>query len=336
MRILIATGIYPPTIGGPAQYAVELGEAFKASGHVVRVLTYGKIERFFPFGLRHLYVFLRALFMMPTTDLLIALDTISTGLPATLAAKILRVRCTVRIGGDFLWETFVERTKNPLTLPEFYTHLHLLSVKEKVIFSLQKFLLRIVDDIVFTTDWQRRLWENPYHLTREKCHMIENAYVLTPQSSPRIPLSTPEKCFLWAGRPIVLKNLPLLTQVFEELHTKGVSVRLECVTGVSHVELIKKIGESYAVILPSLSDVSPNVILDGVRAGVPFIMTKHTGISDRLFGAGLFVDPTSKEEILNAVLALCDEGVYRKCQSALNNLSYVHTYEDIAKEFLTL
>lgn len=336
MRILIATGIYPPTIGGPAQYAVGLERALEASGHTVRVLTYGRGERLLPFGLRHIYVFIRAVFVMPRTDLLIALDTISTGLPAVCAARVFGVKSTVRLGGDFLWETYVERTKNPVTLPEFYAHLNILSLKEKVIFKLQKFLLHIVDIVVFTTDWQMRLWEKPYRIPGEKCRIIENAYELTPGTTTPVSLPGALKPFLWAGRPITLKNLSLLTQVFENAKVKRLSARLECVTGVSHDELMKKVRESYAVILPSLSDVSPNIILDGIKAGKPFIMTKHTGISERVGHAGLFINPMKQEEIVDAVVALCQEKTYQGYQQAISELSYVHTYEDIAKEFLSL
>jgi len=336
MRILIATGIYPPSIGGPAQYAVGLKQAFEASGHIVHVLTYGRLEHILPLGLRHVYIFLRAIFAMPRVDLLIALDTISAGLPATLAAKILGVRSVVRLGGDFLWETYVERTQDPLILPDFYAHLHRLSHKEKLIFRLQKFLLRLVDVIVFSTDWQARLSKTPYGLSEKPCHIIENAYTFSPKNISESEPLPDEKIFLWAGRPITLKNLPLLKQAFEEVKAQGISVSLECVSGVSHGELMDKVRGSYAVILPSFSDVSPNFILDGIHAGKPFIMTQHTGIRERLKGAGIFIDPMNKEEIVSAVVSLCQEKTYRECQATLNTLSYSHTYEDIAKEFLTL
>jgi len=42
MKILIATGIFPPDIGGPALYSQKLAEEFSSRGLVVSVITYGK------------------------------------------------------------------------------------------------------------------------------------------------------------------------------------------------------------------------------------------------------------------------------------------------------
>ena len=47
-KILICTGIYPPRIGGPAQYAKEVKEELERRGNIVKVLTY-KLE----YKLRH-------------------------------------------------------------------------------------------------------------------------------------------------------------------------------------------------------------------------------------------------------------------------------------------
>ena len=58
MRIFIATGIYPPKIGGPAQYAQNLKEALEKLGHRVVVKTYG-IEDRLPTGVRHLFFFFK-------------------------------------------------------------------------------------------------------------------------------------------------------------------------------------------------------------------------------------------------------------------------------------
>ena len=63
MKILIATGIYPPDIGGPAQYARGVEEAWKKEGHEVKVLAF-RLERKIPTGIRHLYYFFRVLFSL--------------------------------------------------------------------------------------------------------------------------------------------------------------------------------------------------------------------------------------------------------------------------------
>ncbi|MBU2219306.1 hypothetical protein KKG15_02345, partial [Patescibacteria group bacterium] len=83
MRILIATGIYPPDIGGPATYAKNLADEFLRRGCGVKVITYS-IEKKLPLGIRHFVYFLKTIFNFRKTSVIIALDTFSVGLPSVL------------------------------------------------------------------------------------------------------------------------------------------------------------------------------------------------------------------------------------------------------------
>ena len=58
MKIVIATGIYPPQIGGPAQYAWGLAEALRTQNHDVKVVTFSTLLRI-PTGVRHVVVALK-------------------------------------------------------------------------------------------------------------------------------------------------------------------------------------------------------------------------------------------------------------------------------------
>ncbi|MBU4256800.1 glycosyltransferase, partial [Patescibacteria group bacterium] len=119
LKILIATGIFPPDIGGPAKYAKNLSEEFLKRGNEVNVLAY-KTEKKLPIGIRHCLYFFRVVFNLHKTDLIIALDTFSVGLPAVIAAKIFNKKIIIRTGGDFFWESYVERSGNLITLKQFY------------------------------------------------------------------------------------------------------------------------------------------------------------------------------------------------------------------------
>src|SRR3989338_9856968 len=121
MKILIATGIYPPDIGGPAQYARGVEEAWKKEGHNVKVLAF-RFERKLPTGIRHLYYFLRVLFSLPGTDFVFSPDTWSAAFPATLACKLAGKKIIIRTGGDFFCEWYVERTGDRVLLRDFYSN----------------------------------------------------------------------------------------------------------------------------------------------------------------------------------------------------------------------
>src|SRR5688572_8529426 len=108
MRILIATGIYPPAIGGPAQYAKGLEDAFRHMGHLVTIKTYGTVEQKLPVGVRHVYFALKSMWAYFRADKIIVLDTFSVAWPMAMLASVFRKKYTIRTGGDFLWEAYVE------------------------------------------------------------------------------------------------------------------------------------------------------------------------------------------------------------------------------------
>ncbi len=45
--------------------------------------------------------------------MVVALDTYSVAFPAVLAAMLFRKKLVLRVGGDFLWEQYLERVKKP-------------------------------------------------------------------------------------------------------------------------------------------------------------------------------------------------------------------------------
>src|SRR3989344_2808133 len=172
MRILIATGIYPPEIGGPAEYAKNLKEVWSKHGHKVTVRVFSQFN-FLPTGVRHLVYFCYILPAILKADLILALDTFSAALPSVLAAKMLRKKIILRTGGDFLWESYVERTGELVLLRKFYkTCLDKFSAKEQKVFNLIKFVLKHVSAIVWSTEWQKNIFMEPNKLTQQKHFVV--------------------------------------------------------------------------------------------------------------------------------------------------------------------
>ncbi len=109
MKITIATGIYPPEIGGPATFLRELVPVLKKKGWTVDVITYGAprqgvtaISRDSPF---RFFSFSSAVIKSARdSDVIFATDTSSAGLPAARAARKLKKRLIVRFVGDAAWE----------------------------------------------------------------------------------------------------------------------------------------------------------------------------------------------------------------------------------------
>ncbi|MBI2476416.1 MAG: glycosyltransferase family 4 protein [Candidatus Taylorbacteria bacterium] len=342
MRILIATGIYPPDVGGPAQYALNVEKVWKSLGHQVDAKTF-RLERKMPAGLRHVFYFFKCLPKATRADFIFILDTWSAALPAVLLGWLFRKKIIIRVGGDFLWESYLERTGDLLPLPRFYEKRPRLNFKERIISRLTGFVLRRASRLAFNSDWQRNIMIPAYGLNPEKTSIVLNFFgeklPFTPpacQSLSEAKAGRPAaKNFIFAARAIKLKNTDNLRRAFAEAKKKDPSLSLdERLT--SHEKLFERLASCYAVILPSVSEVSPNLILDALRFSKPFILTRECGLYETLKGVGLFVDPLSVSDITEKILMLADAKTYKHYQIKARRFSFAHSWEEIAEEFLAL
>ena len=333
-NILICTGIYPPDVGGPAKYAKNLKEEFLRMGHNVRVLACG-IEKKLPIGTRHILYFLRTIFALPKTDFIIGLDVFSTGFPAILAGKIFRKKVILRVGGDFLWETYVESTGNLIKLKDFYANRPRLSLKFKIIAYFQKFALKNASALAFNSHWQKDFFEKIYNLESRKNVVIENFYLGKMENFEKENKSN-KPVFLFAGRKIKFKNLKLLEEVFEEIVSGGTKAELEIVDNLSQNELREKIKNSYALVTVSISDFAPNFIIEGLACNKPFILTKDCGLAENLGELGIFVDPVDKNSVKKAIMSLMEANNYNKYKEKISAFNFAHSWSEISVEFLNV
>lgn len=330
MKIIIATGIYPPEIGGPAQYAKNLKTEFEAKGYQVGVLTY-RLEKRLPTGIRHLWFFLRCLLVFPGADFVVALDTFSAGLPAVAAAKIYGKKIIIRTGGDFLWEQFVERTGDLVLLKDFYrTRLAKLNFKEKIVFKLSLWVVRNTSCLIFSTEWQKKIWLPVYGFDETKTVIVENYY-----GPKELFFPPPEKNFLAGARPLKWKNTTRLAEAFNKAKVKNATIVYDDATKPFE-KFMDKVAHCYAVILVSLGDISPNLILDAIRHNKPFILTKETGFYDKLKDIGLFVDPENVDDIAGKILFLTDKKNYEQYCKKIESFNFTHTWGQVAEEFLAI
>lgn len=331
MRVLIATPLYPPDIGGPATYTVGLENSLRALGHLPTVICYREVMSL-PRGLRQIIFFYKILKLARCHDAIIALDTLSIGLPAMLIARMYRIPGIVRVAGDQIWERYANRTA-PIAFPEFYSSDIQLDLTERMMHAMTSLTFKLASKLVFSTEWQKKYRTVGYPDMQNKTILIKNAYT---HDYNAVEVEPKEKIFLWAGRDIPLKNVSLLKEAFKDAKKGTANITLLLLTGVSHAEVMKRMKESYAVILPSYSDDSPNILLEGLSYGKPFISTKYNGLLDDIGAMGIAVEPRSKEDISRAIISMSQKGIYQKFQENIRNFKYSHSYEDIAKEFVQL
>jgi hypothetical protein len=231
MKILIASGIYPPDIGGPAQYARNLYETWKKEGHEVKVAAY-RWERAFPPLVRHLLYFLKVIRKGWNADLILVLDTWSAAVPTMLACALMRKKYSLRTGGDFLWESYVERTGDLVLFKNFYDQkMDKLTRKERFIMKWGGKALRSASALIFSTNWQRKIFESAYKLDPKKNFIVEN------YCGKREEFVEPENRSYVAGtRTLKWKNAELLKEAFvianKQVEAKGLpDIEIDCGKG---------------------------------------------------------------------------------------------------------
>lgn len=118
MRVLIATGVYPPEIGGPATYTRKLENALPALGFELIVLPFSKVKKL-PKIIRHVMYFFLVIRESRKVDMIYAQDPISVGVPVALASFFTRKKFILKVVGDYAWEQSTQRFGYSDTLESF-------------------------------------------------------------------------------------------------------------------------------------------------------------------------------------------------------------------------
>ncbi len=365
MKVIIAAGIYPPAVGGPAIYLKKLSKLITERGVKVKIITYARkkrpfiktVARNYPLPVRYAVYFWKLFNMASGRDIVYAQDLFSCGLPSALAGKLRGSKLAIRLGGDFLWEKAVAQgwTKKPLS--EYYQQPK--NFKEKIFIFLGRWVLRRADLIIFSTEWQRGIYLKNYSLAKEKTALVKNPF-------PEIEVfnessSGPKKKIIFAGRLIKLKNIALLIKAFEKVVPYDPDLRLEIIgegpqkkellslaektgleskisfkKGLSHSHLLTVIGRAWLVALPSLSEVSPNLALEAIKIGKPILLTKETGFYQRFKNDLIFINPLSESDLANKIITLLDGNQYNLYQKRILSIDKNFSWPEAADQHIKL
>lgn len=368
-NIVIATGIYPPDIGGPSTYVTALVERFVKAGHGVKIITFTdqedsvehadkseiiRISRQRSMIGRYWKMFRVLWRERRWATLFYAHDLISVGFPSALVRLCTtRLRLVIRLGGDFLWEQAYNRGWTTQTLTGYYTTAK--SIREKVYLALYRFVLGQCDRIIFSTQWQARLYQKVHRVSEERVQVIANPFPTVQPTQSHHPSDEPFS-ILFAGRLIPLKNVdrlisavgavpgatltlvghgPSRSQLQRRVVEQGIGERVSIRHAVPHAELLQLIQDHHCVVVPSISEVSPNLVLECIALGVPVIVTKECGFVDE-FSQLIFVDPMSTEEITAAIKKLTDTKTYTEYRQQLQTINTSRNWDMVAKEHLEL
>jgi len=226
-KILIATGIFPPDIGGPATYSKLLVDKLHEKGFLVEVVSFGEV-RHLPKIIRHIAYFFNVMFRARGADIFFAQDPVSVGLPSCIAAFILRKPFYLKIVGDYAWEQGVQRFGVKDLLDEFSKQKNY-SVSVRVMKNIQTMVCRRAIKIIVPSNYLKNIVIN-WGISGEKISVIYNAFepiVSLPQKEElRKKFGFSGNVITSVGRLVPWKGFDGLITVFAELHKNDSSLRL--------------------------------------------------------------------------------------------------------------
>lgn len=367
MRFLLASGILPPEIGGPANYVRHLAEELRIMGHQVTAMAYGapaKLDGVRTLGIgrsaiRALNLIRYCMAVLKTgrySDLIMTFDLMSAGLPTVMANLVMRKRVILRLGGDFFWERDINRGRVFCTLEEYYRKG---PFKRGPAFFVARFLLQRCGLLIFSTPFLEGLYLSVFPGLKGRTTVIRNPYPEVKADPVGGTAADGPKRFLFVGRLTRLKNLRTLLDIFHELSETRQDVRLDIYgdgperavlervvsekgldravrieRGIPHGEVLKRIESSHACILPSLSEVSPNFGLECLKLMKPLIITKYNGLPEVFGRYAVQVDPLDPREIRERIIELLDGKGYPPRGEGMDDGDMNRTWRDVAGDIL--
>jgi glycosyltransferase involved in cell wall biosynthesis len=288
MKVLIATPLYPPDIGGPATYAKILGDELPARNISIKIISYGGV-RHLPKGIAHFFYFVKLLRAIPGHDIVFALDPVSVGLPAFLAAQCWRKKFVVRIAGDYAWEQGKQRFGVHEDLDEFVKRPSgEFSLSVKILRFVQSFVARHAEHIIVPSNYLKGIVE-AWGISAEKITVVHNAFEELPHFPSREQLRKnfgfSGSVVFSAGRLVPWKGFDVLLDVIVLLRKKIPDVKL-CIagSGPQRLALSHRIASLHLEsVVTMLGDVPHHKLMEYISASDCFVLnTGYEGLSHQL------------------------------------------------------
>jgi glycosyltransferase involved in cell wall biosynthesis len=227
MRLVVATPLYPPEPGGPATYAKLLEDGLPAFGIDVEVIKFSDIVHF-DSGIRHLAFFWRVFKAGLHADAIYALDPVSVGLPAMLAAKLLFKPFALKVVGDFAWEQGRQRFSINSSLDDFVRTKNIPLSLQPLRF-IQTLVARSAKKVIVPSQYLELIVAE-WGVRRQKISVVWNAVDISRLGiAPKELTSLPQPRVIAVGRLVPWKGFFELIEALQVLRNNRIYASLAIV-----------------------------------------------------------------------------------------------------------
>lgn len=337
MKIILATPVYPPEIGGPATYTKELALRLKDE-HEIVIVAYASTSEIIPdtvlfvaskkrpLPLR-LLKFTFDLFRASSgADVIYVQNAMAAGLPAVFVRALRGIPLVLKFVGDEAWERASQEHRTTKPLEEFLANPDG-GWRTAVYMLLQGFALRHADIVTTPSKYLRDAIVRTYGIKEERAVVNYNAAEKSPDTSfPVTPIPhqivTTARLVEWKGLGGIIRAVALLKERFPDIRAViagdgpeegklktlakelGVANRVSLLGRVSRAETwhLRKSSEVY--VLNSTYEGLPHTVLTSFAAHIPTIATDIPGTNEAVYDgeSGLLV-PVGNDAALASAIA---------------------------------
>ena len=320
MKILISTPIFPPQIGGPATYTVEVSRRLQEKGHRIRIVAFTderpQVENLEVIPVRIQYpilgTFLRQIRLFATLlsaakgmDLIYLQDPMVVGVASLLAGKLVGKPLVLKFVGDSIWEKEYSLRRTDEYLDDF-----LGSTQKNLKLKLQIFLLRLIlgsmSRIIVPSFYLRDILIKHYGVRSDKVAVVYNSVDAKAMERPAnsheqqnnkqiisigrmvkhkridgVIATLKELCKKFPGTSLVLVGDGPERKPLEQLaENLGVIQSVRFQGSIEHERTLELLSESDVFMLNSIYEGLPHTVIEAMACSVPVVATGIRGTDE--------------------------------------------------------
>ena len=232
VKIILATPVYPPEIGGPATYTKELATRLK-SEHEIVIVAYASTSEIIPgttlfvaskrrpLPLRFLKYFTILFKAARGADVIYVQNAMAAGLPAVLVSMLRGIPLVLKFVGDEAWERASQERRTKKRLEEFLAHPEG-GWRTSLRMAIQGFVLRHTDIVTTPSAYLRDAIVRTYGIKNERAVVNYNAaekeaeapFNATPVSHQIVATA---RLVEWKGLDGVIRAVSLLKKKYPDI-----------------------------------------------------------------------------------------------------------------------
>jgi len=347
MKIIIATPLFPPEIGGPATYTRELATRLAKPEHItivafgneaeavegVKIVLVRKDQSLPSRLVEYFFVLLRE---AKSADIIYVQNAVASGLPAVLVGMLLRKQVVLKFVGDEAWERASQRGKTKKNLEDF------LAAPEgglsiSIFLSIQKFVLNHVSAVVPPSEFLDNILSSYYGVPASRITVNYNAFEGTIATGDSVvrkqhQILSVSRLVSWKRVDGIINALKILTHNFpdaslvvagegpEEAKLKklaqdlGVEGSVTFLGRVLREDIERLEKESGVMVLNSTYEGLPHIALESFATHTPLVATDIPGTREAVIHekSGLLVPPCDDATLAVAIGRIFNEPLLRE------------------------